>query len=58
MLRQRVLTAVVLLLVLAGVLGSGSLLVFYLTLAIFFGAMRRSLISYMSLTPKCCKASP
>ena len=38
MLRQRVLTAVVLLLVLAGVLGSGSLLVFYLTLAIFFGA--------------------
>lgn len=38
MLRQRVLTAVVLLLVLAGVLGSGSLLAFYLTLAIFFGA--------------------
>ena len=38
MLRQRVVTAVVLLLVLAGVLGSGSLLAFYLTLAIFFGA--------------------
>ena len=38
MLRQRVLTAIVLLLVLAGVLGSGSLLAFYLTLAIFFGA--------------------
>ena len=38
MLRQRVLTAVALLLVLAGVLGSGSLLAFYLTLAIFFGA--------------------
>ena len=38
MLRQRVLTAVVLLLVLASVLGSGSLLAFYLTLAIFFGA--------------------
>lgn len=38
MLRQRVLTAVVLLSVLAGVLGSGSLLAFYCTLAIFFGA--------------------
>ena len=38
MLRQRVLTAVVLLLLLAGVLGSGSLLAFYLTLAVFFGA--------------------
>lgn len=38
MLRQRVMTAVVLLLVLAGVLGSGSLLAFYLTLALFFGA--------------------
>ena len=38
MLRQRVLTAVVLLLLLAGVLGSGSLLAFYLTLALFFGA--------------------
>lgn len=38
MLRQRVITAVVLLLVLAGVLSSGSLLAFYLTLAVFFGA--------------------
>lgn len=38
MLGQRVLTAVILLAVLAGVLGSGSLLAFYLTLAVFFGA--------------------
>jgi len=38
MLRQRVITAIVLLVVLAGVLSSGSLLAFYVTLAIFFGA--------------------
>ncbi len=38
MLRQRVITAVVLLLLLAAVLGSGSLLAFHLTLALFFGA--------------------
>ncbi len=38
MLRQRVLTAVALLLLLAVVLGSGSLLAFHLTLAVFFGA--------------------
>lgn len=38
MLRQRVVTAVVLLALLAAVLGSGSLLAFHLTLAVFFGA--------------------
>jgi phosphatidate cytidylyltransferase len=38
MLKQRVLTAIVLLALLAAVLGSGSLLAFYLTLAVFFGA--------------------
>lgn len=38
MLRQRVVTAVVLLTLLAAVLGSGSLLAFHLTLAVFFGA--------------------
>ncbi len=38
MLRQRVITAIVLLLLLAAVLGSGSLLAFHLTLALFFGA--------------------
>jgi phosphatidate cytidylyltransferase len=38
MLRQRVLTAVLLLALLAAVLGSGSLIAFYLTLAVFFGA--------------------
>ncbi len=38
MLRQRVLTAVALLVLLAVVLGSGSLLAFHLTLAVFFGA--------------------
>ncbi len=38
MLKQRVITAVALLALLAVVLGSGSLLAFHLTLAIFFGA--------------------
>ncbi len=38
MLKQRVLTAIVLLALLAAVLGSGSLMAFYLTLAVFFGA--------------------
>ena len=38
MLRQRVMTAVALLALLAVVLGSGSLLAFHLTLAVFFGA--------------------
>ena len=38
MLKQRVLTAIVLLALLAAVLGSGSLLAFHLTLAAFFGA--------------------
>ena len=38
MLKQRVMTAIVLLALLAAVLGSGSLLAFYLTLAVFFGA--------------------
>ncbi len=38
MLKQRILTAIVLLALLAAVLGSGSLLAFYLTLAVFFGA--------------------
>lgn len=38
MLGQRVVTAVVLLALLAAVLGSGSLLAFHLTLAVFFGA--------------------
>ncbi len=38
MLKQRVITAVVLLALLAVVLGSGSLLAFHLTLAVFFGA--------------------
>ena len=38
MLKQRVLTAIVLLALLAAVLGSGSLLAFHLTLAVFFGA--------------------
>lgn len=37
MLRQRVITAVVLLLLLGAVLGSGSALAFHLTLALFFG---------------------
>jgi CDP-diglyceride synthetase len=38
MLRQRVITAVVLLVLLGAVLGSGSAIAFVLTLAIFFGA--------------------
>jgi len=38
MLKQRVVTAIVLLALLALVLGSGSLIAFYLTLAVFFGA--------------------
>jgi phosphatidate cytidylyltransferase len=38
MLKQRIYTAVVLLMALAAVLGSGSLLAFQLTLAVFFGA--------------------
>ena len=38
MLKQRIITAVILLLALAAVLGSGSLLAFQLTLALFFGA--------------------
>ena len=38
MLKQRVLTAIVLLALLAAILGSGSLLAFHLTLAVFFGA--------------------
>lgn len=38
MLRQRVITAIALLLLLAAVLGSGSALAFHLTLALFFGA--------------------
>ena len=38
MLRQRVITAVVLLVVLGEVLGSGSAIAFNLTLAVFFGA--------------------
>lgn len=38
MLRQRTLTAIVLLLLLGAVLGSGSLIAFYLVLALFFGA--------------------
>ena len=38
MLKQRVLTAIVLLALLAAVLGSGSLIAFHLTLAVFFGA--------------------
>ena len=38
MLLQRVITAVILLLVLAAVFASGSLIAFYLTLAVFFGA--------------------
>lgn len=38
MLRQRVVTAVLLLALLAAVLGSGSLIAFHLTLALFFGA--------------------
>ncbi|MEO0319150.1 MAG: hypothetical protein RL404_2827 [Pseudomonadota bacterium] len=38
MLKQRVLTAIVLLALLAAVLGSGSLMAFHLTLAVFFGA--------------------
>jgi len=39
MLRQRVITAVVLLVVLGAVLGSGSAIAFNLTLAVFFGAV-------------------
>ncbi len=38
MLKQRVITALVLLAIMAVVLGSGSLLAFHLTLAVFFGA--------------------
>ncbi len=38
MLKQRVITAVALLVLLGAVLGSGSLLAFHLTLAVFFGA--------------------